>query len=124
MRYRLIGWVRMENGCVLVANEPRLYRDVIADWLRTVRPDLDVIAVATSDLELLVRRLAPEVVFASQEVVVLQSSVMSWITVCDSDTGTVVIRRRDGITTKGDLDLPEILSALPPIGQLRELSQE
>ena len=60
---------------VLLANEPRAYRESIAQVFRQLRPNVEVM---TAELEELVLRLAPEMVIFSAATGVVRERVPVW----------------------------------------------
>ncbi len=64
---------------VLVANEPRSYREVIAAAILRLRPDCDVITVDPNDLDDVITRLRPEVVMCSRLTLTVLTDARSWL---------------------------------------------
>lgn len=64
---------------ILVANEPRSYREAIAAALLHLRPGCDVITVDPNALDGIVTRLRPEVVMCSELTLAVLSSATSWM---------------------------------------------
>ena len=64
---------------VLVAIEPRLYRDVIGRALRGLRPHLEVVVVEPEDLCAAVVRLEPELVFSDRADNLPEAGRFAWV---------------------------------------------
>jgi hypothetical protein len=64
---------------ILVANEPRSYREVIASTLQVLRPHLEVILVEPEDLDRNVVRLAPNLVLCSRLTEVVETRSRAWV---------------------------------------------
>ena len=64
---------------VLVAIEPRLYREVIGEALRGLRPHLEVVVVEPEDLCAAVGRLDPELVFADRPDNLPDAGKLAWV---------------------------------------------
>lgn len=101
-----------QKPCALVANEPRLYREAIADELRVLRPDLDVVVATSDDLRVLVHRLGPQIVFSSEGSWELTPPVRAWIALHSGRLPSVVIETPRGRSCYRDIALPEILSLI------------
>ena len=63
------------KALVLLANEPRAYRESIAQVFRQLRPNLEVITAEPDELEDRVLRLAPEMVIFSEATGVVRERV-------------------------------------------------
>lgn len=103
------------RSCVLVANEPRLYREAVAQYIRMCRPDLDVIAVSTADLDLLVKRLRPDVVFSSG-VSTIEPPITAWIALDPTRDESIVVVTALGRKALSGAEIPEIVSLLEDVG--------
>jgi hypothetical protein len=69
----------MEKMRVLVANEPRTYREVLVDALRVLRPQVEVSAVASYDLATEIERLRPHLVVCSWLSTAMPVGPLSWV---------------------------------------------
>jgi len=69
----------MEKMRVLVANEPRTYREVLVDALRVLRPQVEVSAVASYDLAAEIERLRPHLVVCSWLSTAMPVGPLSWV---------------------------------------------
>lgn len=64
---------------MLVANEPRSYREVIADAVRGPRPRVEVIVVEPGDLDREVGTLGPDLVLCSGATAAVHTGAPAWI---------------------------------------------
>ena len=94
---------------VLVANEPRAYRETIALALRELRPEAEVLAVEpeTLDAEVVRRRPALAVCSAlSSEVV--ETRVPAWVLLYPGGANLAVVSVRGERATRGGLGLADL----------------
>jgi hypothetical protein len=64
---------------VLLANEPRAYREVIAETLRGLRPNAEMLEVEPAELDDSVRRFDPDVVICSGVTDTVRERVPVWV---------------------------------------------
>ena len=64
---------------VLLANEPRSYRQAIAHVLRTLRPGLEVAETEQASLDRELRRGVPQLVICSRATPAVQGTAPAWI---------------------------------------------
>ncbi len=64
---------------VLLANEPRSYREVIAEAVRQLRPGVEAITVEQDELGDAIRRFAPDVVICSKVTATVMGSAPIWV---------------------------------------------
>jgi hypothetical protein len=64
---------------ILLANEPRSYREVLAATLQILKPDAEVAAIEPQDLDFEVRSFVPHLVVCSRITPVVLSNVSSCI---------------------------------------------
>ena len=69
----------MEKVCIVVANEPCVYRDVLATTLQELRPELDVMEVDPGQLDSTVARVLPQLVVCSELSEVIETRSPAWI---------------------------------------------
>lgn len=66
---------------ILLANEPRSYREAFADAFRALRPHVEVITVEPEALEEVVLRLSPDLVVCSRTTPAIRAATDSWMEV-------------------------------------------
>lgn len=64
--------------CVLVANEPRVYREALAGALAALRPEASVVAVEPAELDGMVIRTRPDLVFCSSLAPAVEAGSRAW----------------------------------------------
>ena len=70
----------MEKMRVLVANDPRVYREVIADGLKELRPLIEVSTAEPDELEREVARLRPHLIICSRSIsTATQARCLAWV---------------------------------------------
>jgi hypothetical protein len=67
------------KALVLLANEPRAYRESIAEAFRQLRPNVEVVTAEPEELEDRVLRLTPEMVIFSEATVLVRERVPVWV---------------------------------------------
>ena len=111
-----------EQMRVVVANEPRAYRDVMAGALRRLRPALEVISVEPGELEVELPRHAPALVVYSRCSDVVRASAFAWVLLYPDyqNQATVSIGGRQ--RTAEDLQFDELLAVVDETARLRHLT--
>lgn len=69
----------MEKMRVLLANEPRVYREVIADAVEKLRPLIEVVECEPESLDVEVSRLEPHLVICSEVSDAVRDESAVWI---------------------------------------------
>jgi hypothetical protein len=72
----------MDNIRILVANEPRCYREVIAAAVHELRPHAEVITVEPADLDRAVVYRQPHLVVCSRLTEVVETHSPVWVVLC------------------------------------------
>lgn len=85
---------------ILLANEPRSYREAFADAFRTLRPHVEAITVAPEALEEEMVRLHPDIVVCSRTTPAIKAATGSWIEVRVEDE--LLILRTSGTDGSND----------------------
>jgi hypothetical protein len=67
------------NTCIVVANEPRAYREAFAAVLQELRPHIEVICIEPDDLDGTVSHGRPRLVLCSRLTEALQMCCDAWI---------------------------------------------
>jgi hypothetical protein len=95
---------------VLVANEPRSYREVIADAVRGLRPLVEVIVVEPEDLDREVVTLGPDLVLCSGATAAVQTGAPAWIELYPGGETLARVHLNGRNSTVADIQLAGILS--------------
>lgn len=88
---------RMNAIRILVANEPRSYREVIAGTIQALHPESEVICVEPDQLDGEVIRLSPHLVLCSELTETVETHARCWVTLYPGGDNYAVIgidRRR------------------------------
>ncbi|MDP9350257.1 MAG: hypothetical protein M3P51_01760 [Chloroflexota bacterium] len=80
----------MENIRVLVANEPRSYREAVASVLQEIRPSMHVACAEPDSLDTDVLRLEPHLVVCSHLSSIVETWPVSWILLYPDSYGHAV----------------------------------
>ena len=64
---------------VLLANDPRSYREVIAEVVRRLRPGVEALTVEQDELDDAIGRFAPDVVICTKVTATVTSSAPIWV---------------------------------------------
>jgi hypothetical protein len=75
---------------VLLANEPRLYREVLAETFQRLRPQLEACAVEPQELNQEVLRVRPDLVICDRVTPVVEVTVRFWIEYREENEALVV----------------------------------
>ena len=97
---------------VLLANEPRSYRESIAIVLRQLRPELRVEVVEPEALESAVDRLPPDVAICSRVTVGVRERVPIWIELYPEHAAHSVVFEGGRLTEFDEIQLADLLSIL------------
>ena len=98
---------------ILVANEPRCYREAIVGAVQALRPHLAVIAVETEDLDEEVMRHDPDLVLCSQLSKIVESWPCAWVVLYpEGETRAMVSIGGCRRTITADLPFASLLSII------------
>ena len=100
--------------CVLLANEPRAYRDTLAVALRMLRPDAEVIVADPETLDAAVLQHGPNVVICSEVTYTVETQVPTWVLLYPEGDGSAVRHVAGERTTLREIDLAEIARLITP----------
>jgi len=100
----------MHESCVIVANEPRAYREVLTAALCQLLPRVRVVEVEPADLTPAIGDLQPGVVICSRLTALSEHLPIAWMVLYPDGTG-MAIQSMDGERTIHQrLDLPDLLT--------------
>ena len=103
---------RTSETRILVATEPRAYREVMAGALQELRPRIEVVVVEPDDLDAALTRLRPHLVVSSRSVETLGDCPLAWVVVYPDGETTALICVNGRRTTLGDLPFERLLSVV------------
>jgi hypothetical protein len=95
---------------VLLANEPRSYREAIAEALRALKSEAEIIAVEPEMLDAEVTRISPHLVICSQASAAVRSSVPSWVELYPGHGRLSHVSVGGQISTVSEMDLEHLFS--------------
>ncbi len=95
---------------VLLANEPRAYRESIAEAFRQLRPNVEVITAEPEKLEARILGLAPDVVICSEATGVVRERVPFWVELYPEYGSRSVVSVQGRCTTIEEIQLSDLLS--------------
>lgn len=104
---------------IVVAIEPRSYREVIGEAIQALRPHHDVVMVEPGALECEVARLDPELVVASQPNTVEPNGRPAWIEFRPYDQRTAICLD-GGYSENASPELAELLSMVDDTERLSQ----
>jgi hypothetical protein len=108
----------MEQGAaptdpdIILANEPRAYRDVIAGTLRVLHPQLAIAALEPAELVPQLRRTRPVLVIYSEPDPALELRVPAAVQLYPGGAGHAVVDLAGLRTTVADFELDDLLALI------------
>ncbi len=102
----------MDQLRILVANEPRAYRDVIAGAFQALRPQATVSTAAPEDLDREVLRQAPQLVICSQLTDVVRTWPPAWVLLYPNGESRAVVSLAGEQTTVGEIEFGFLLGLI------------
>jgi hypothetical protein len=97
---------------ILLANEPRAYRESIAEVFRQLRPNVEAITAEPEELEARILRLAPDMVVCSDATSVVRERVAFWVELYPEYGSRSVVGIEGRRTTIEEIQLSDLLSIL------------
>ena len=92
----------VESKRIVVANEPRSYREAMAVACRAVRPEVEVILAEPADLDAAVVRLDPQLVLCSRLTEGLRAGTCVWVVLYPGGEAQALINVAGQCVTTGD----------------------
>jgi hypothetical protein len=106
------GELRPRKALVLLANEPRAYRESIAQVFRQLRPNVEVMTAEPEELEECVLRLAPEMVVFSEATGLVRERVPVWVELYPEYGQRSVVGVGEERSTIEEIQLSDLLSVV------------
>ncbi len=100
---------------ILIANEPRAYRDTLALALKTLRPQATVMAVEPDDLDTEIARRHPDVAVCSRLSPTVESGVPTWVLLYPEGANMAVISVDGMRSVTGELALEALADVIGPV---------
>jgi hypothetical protein len=105
----------MANTCIVVANEPRAYREALAAALHELRPHIKVICIEPEDLDGNVCHYSPRLVLCSRLTEVVETCCDAWILLYPNRENRAVISVAGRRTVVTNIELSHVLSAIDEV---------
>jgi hypothetical protein len=112
---------RTRRVLVLLTNEPRAYRESIAQVFRQLRPNVEVVTAEPDELEDRVLSLAPQMVIFSEATGLVRERVPIWVELYPGYGPRSMIGVGEERSTIEEIQLSDLLSAL---GRAEHLAQQ
>ena len=107
---------------VLVVNEPRSYREVIAESVRSLRPDIEVLAAGPEELDDLVSHFPPDIVVCSQALPAVRENAQVWIELYPEHAAHSIVSFHGKPSIVEDIQLSDILDVIDQEDRLAQKS--
>ncbi len=102
----------VESKCIVVANEPRSYREAMAVACRVLRPEVEVILAEPQDLDAEVVRLDPQLVLCSRLTEGLRTGSRAWVVLYPGGEARAVISVAGHCVTTGDIGFAALAAVI------------
>jgi hypothetical protein len=103
---------QMRRLCLVVANDPRSYRETIATAIQRLRPDVEVIVVDPANLGDQVEQWRPHMVISSVAVARAAGCPLCWVALYPAGKTQVVVNVAGQQTWARDIGLAELLAVV------------
>ncbi len=106
----------MENMRALVANDPRVYRELISDAFRRMRPLIEVSVALSEELDEAVGRVRPHLVICSRLSAAARAACLAWVVLYPEGEDVAEIGGAAGRTALlAGVGLDELLSVVDEV---------
>jgi hypothetical protein len=102
----------MDKFRVLVANELRYYREVVANAVLMFRPEVEVKIVEPSDLDSSILQLAPDLVVCSRITPTIRTRCSAWVELYPDEEPLAIVCINGQGSTVNDIELDGLLSII------------
>jgi hypothetical protein len=109
---------RSRKALILLANEPRAYRETLAHVFRQLRPNVEVVTVEPDELDDYVLILIPEMVIFSEATGVVRERVPVWVELYPGYEPRSVVGIGEERSTIEEIQLSDLLSIIDRIERL------
>jgi len=103
---------------VLMANEPRAYREGIAAVIGQLRPGVEIEMVEPSALDTSIERFSPDMVICSKATATLKGWVRVWVELYPDNDASSVASIGGRRTEYAEIQLPDLLSIVDKAGEM------
>ena len=105
---------------LIVANEPRSYREAVAHAIRALRPDVEVHSVRPEELDTEVSRLRPEMVVCSRATERVRREVQVWVELYPGHGSSSRVSVAGRAAAAEGMELPNIVTLVDLSGELAQ----
>lgn len=102
----------MKKFRMLVANEPRSYREAFVYALRTRRPNTEVIEAEPADLDRMFERHQPDLVICSRVSQAVERSAPTWVLIYPENQPAVMVCTSGELSVLKNPNLEDLLSVV------------
>jgi hypothetical protein len=103
---------------VLMANEPRAYREGIAAVISQLRPEAEIVIVEPSALDTSIERFSPDMVICSKATDALKGGVRVWVELYPENAAYSVASIGGRRMEYNEIQLPDLLSIVDKAEEL------
>ena len=97
---------------LLMANEPRAYREVIAEAVRDLRPDVEIMTVEPVEIDDSITGFRPDMVICSVATERVKKSVLVWVELYPEFSQQSVISVKGETSQVEDIQLADLLAVV------------
>jgi hypothetical protein len=101
-----------------LANDPRAYREAIAQAIHQLRPDVDIEIAEPPDLDSSIRRFVPDMVVCSEVTDTVRSNVRVWVELYPGHASRSVANVAGKYEEYAEIQLSDLLSIIDRTGDL------
>jgi hypothetical protein len=109
---------RHDRPLVLMANEPRAYREGIAAVIGQLRPEVEITTVEPNALDASISRLSPDMVICSKATDALKDRVRVWVELYPENAAWSVASIGGRRMEYAEIQLPDLLSIVDEAEEL------
>ena len=102
----------MDRVQILVGNEPRLYREVLAEAIRFLRPDLAVAVTDPNNIDCVVANHDSQIVVCSHLTDIVLAEALAWIQLYPENRNLAIVGRGGQQTCLAAVELADILAVV------------
>ncbi len=112
----------MANMRMLLANDPRSYREVMAGVVQALRPHVEVTIIDPENLDTDVARLNPHLVLCSRLTHTVRTQSLGWIVLYPEGDRCALISVAGTRTAVEEIEFQQVLSVVDEVDRLVQLS--
>lgn len=103
---------------ILLANEPRAYREAIAQAIHQLRPDVEIETAEPPDLDTSIRQFVPDMVICSEVTDTVRSNVRVWVELYPEHNSRSVVNIAGKYEEYAEIQFSDLLSIVDRTGDL------